>query len=207
MASKRTVSHVYWLLLAVLLIGTPSSAQSTTVSPVSTTKASAPEPGAASFRTVPKDVTVAVGEPVVFWCGVPEGSRNLTFTFYTNHGTYILICPDGKVDDIPQALYGSCEVKSGQLLAIWALKGTSYSDNDTKVACQQSGSPDVRAATLHVYDNGASNVVLIGCVIGGFFGILLVFGLLFVLLRKSERFQDCFGVDDKEDDLDTIIKE
>lgn len=57
---------------------------------------------AAVYQTLPADVTVAVGEPAVFQCGVAEGSQNLTFTFYSSHGNYILTCPDGKVEDIAQ---------------------------------------------------------------------------------------------------------
>lgn len=35
--------------------------------------------------------------------------------------------------------------------------------------------------------------VLIGCVIGGFFGILIVFGLIYVFLQRSETFRECFS--------------
>ncbi|XP_013879638.1 uncharacterized protein LOC106528899 [Austrofundulus limnaeus] len=205
--NKRIVSHVCCLLLAVLQTLTPTSAQNSTVSPVNNTKAVMPKPGAASYWTLPNDVTVSVGEPVAFQCGVPEGSQNLTFTYYSSHRNYILTCPDGKVEDIPQALYGSCEVKKGELLAIWTLKGTSLSDNEAKVVCQQPDDPNVNSAVLHVYDNGASNVVLIGSLIGGFFGVLLVFSLLLLLLQRSERVQNCFGVDDTGDDLDIIFEE
>ncbi|KAA8591516.1 hypothetical protein FQN60_016890 [Etheostoma spectabile] len=91
------------------------------------------------------------------------------------------------------ALYGRCLMKTDESLAVWTLKGTSFSDNGTRVVCQQSNDPDAPAAVLHVYDNSASFVTLIGCVVGGFFGVLLVFGLLYIALRRSETLQKWFS--------------
>lgn len=45
---------------------------------------------------------------------------------------------------------------------------------------------------LHL-DNSTSYSTLVGCTIGGFFGILLLFGLLYIILLRSQRFQKCFG--------------
>lgn len=196
---KKKVLYICLLQLALLQITTPSSAQNTT------TTTSAPNPAALSYRTRPRDVTVAVGEPAVFRCGVPKASPNFTFTFYASHGNYSLTCPSGHVEDIPQALYGSCEMKKGESLAVWTLKGTSFSDNGTRVVCQQSKNPDEPAAYLHVYANGTSYAALIGCAIGGFFGILLVFGLLYIMLQRSETLQKCFRGKETEDDMTTIV--
>ncbi|KAM4569039.1 uncharacterized protein V3H82_013055 [Fundulus diaphanus] len=207
MAESRKVFHVFWLLLAVLQIAAPSSAQDNTTSPANTIPTLTPKTKASSYRTLPIDVKVAVGEPAEFRCGVSEASQNLTFTLYSSHGNYTLTCPNGKVEDIPQALYGSCEVKNGELVAVWTLKGTSYSDNEARVVCHESNAPDECAAVLRVYDNGASYATLIGCLIGGFFGVLLVFGLIFLLLPKSMTIQNCLGEDDTEDDQDSIVKE
>lgn len=197
MRRKREVSHVCLLLLALLHIGTPSSAQNNTTS--------APDSAGLSYRTRPVNVSVAVGEPAEFRCGVPEASPNLTFTFYGNHVNHSLTCPHGHVEDIPEALYGSCEMKDGESLAVWTLRGTSFPNNGTKVVCQQLRNPDAVAAILHVYDNGATYSVLIGCVIGGFFGILLVVGLIYATLYRSETFWKCFCGKDTEDDMTTIV--
>ncbi|XP_021170219.2 uncharacterized protein LOC105923362 [Fundulus heteroclitus] len=208
MAESRKVFHVFWLLLAVLQIAAPSSAQNNTTSVANTVTTLTPKTKAiSSYRTLPIDVKVAVGEPAEFRCGVSEASQNLTFSLYSGHGNYTLTCPNGKVEDIPQALYGSCEVKNGELVAVWTLKGTSYSDNEARVVCHQSNAPDECAAVLRVYDNGASYATLVGCLIGGFFGVLLVFGLIFLLLPKSMTIQNCLGEDDTEDDMDKIVKE
>ncbi|XP_078109645.1 uncharacterized protein LOC144519963 [Sander vitreus] len=200
MWKKRRVSHICLLLLVALQITAPSSAQTTTA--VTT---SASNPAALSYRTRPADVTVAVGKTAVFRCGVPKASPNFTFTFYGSHGNYSLTCPMGHVEGIAQALYGSCLMKTEESLAVWTLKGTSFSDNGTQVVCQQSKNPDAPAAVLHVYDNSASFVTLIGCVIGGFFGMLLVFGLLYIVLRRSETLQKWFKGKETEDDMSTIV--
>lgn len=188
------------LLLAALHITMPAlaSAQDSGTS-------SAPEEPALGYLTLPANVTAAVGNPAVFKCGVPGGSANVTFTFSGSHGNYSLICPGGHVEDIPQALYGSCETKGGESLAVWALKGTSLSDNGTRVVCHKAGNTDAPTAFLHVYDNGVSYATLVGCLIGAFFGTLLVAALLFVTLQRSESVRKCFGGTDVEDDLDTIV--
>ncbi|XP_029361218.1 uncharacterized protein LOC115045595 [Echeneis naucrates] len=199
----RMQSKVCSLLLALLLLTASSSAQSAaTVSPVSNTATAA-----LTYLTRPADVTVAVGEPAVFRCGVPEASPNLTFIFYGSHGNYSLSCPRGHVEDIPQALYGSCDVEKGESMAVWTLRGTSFPDNGTRVVCQQSNNPDTAAAVLRVYDNGASYATLIGCVIGGFFGILLVFGLSYTVLRQSRTLQKCFRGKEEEDMCTIVTKD
>ncbi|KAM7382554.1 hypothetical protein PAMP_002280 [Pampus punctatissimus] len=203
---KVKVSYICLSLLALLQITTPSSAQNATTDAPSVSTTSSPNPAALSYHTRPADVTVAVGKPAVFRCGVPTASPNLTFTFYGSHGNYSLTCPHGNIEDIPQALYGSCDMKKEQSLAVWTLKGTSMSDNNTRVVCQQSGNPDAPAAILHVYDNGTRYATLIGCVIGGFFGTLLVFGLSYTMLQRSETLQRCFKGNATEDDMDTIIR-
>lgn len=206
---KRKVSHkcLLLLLLALLHITTPSSAQTntSTTTTTTTTTTSAPDAAAISYRTRPADVNVAVGEPAVFRCGVPKASPNLTFTFYGSHGNYSLTCPSGHMEDIPQALYGSCDMKKGESLAVWTLKGTSFSDNGTRVVCQHSKNPNAPAAVLHVYDKGTNFAILIGCAIGGFFGILLVFGLSYTMLQRSETLQRCFRGKATEDDMTTIV--
>lgn len=202
MRNKRKVSHICLQLLALLQVTTPSSTQNTTTTTATT---SALNPAALSYRIRPADVTVAVGEPAVFLCGVPEASPNFTFTFYGSHSNYSLTCPYGHVEDIPQALCGRCEMKEGESLAVWTLKGTSFSDNGTRVVCQQSKNPDAPAAILQVYDNGTKYATLIGCVIGGFFGMLLVVGLSYTMLQNSETLQKCFKGKDTEDDLTTIV--
>ncbi|KAG7474762.1 hypothetical protein JOB18_016370 [Solea senegalensis] len=216
MEKRRKVSHFCSLLLALLHITTPSSAQNTTTatstvrSPTTTTTAtststSAPSPVALGYRTRPANITVVVGEPAEFRCGVPEDSPSLVFTYYSSHGNYSITCPNGHVEDIAQALYGKCDVKNGELLAVWTLQGTSFSDNDTRVVCQQPNNPDSLTAVLNVYDNGTAFATLIGCTIGAFFGILLVFALSYTMIWRSERCQRCFRGSEREDDMITIV--
>nr|XP_020452862.1 uncharacterized protein LOC109958505 [Monopterus albus] len=203
----RKVSHGCLLLLALLLITALSSAQNTltATSPVST--APALNPAAVNYTTWPANVTVAVGQPAVFRCGVPSASPNLTFTFYRSQHIYNLTCPYGQVEAVPQAL-GSCDMKNGESLAVWTLWGTSLSDDGAQVVCQQRSGPDAPAAFLHVYsigNVGTSYTTLIGCTIGGFFGTLLVFGVLFLMLWKSETFQRCYRGKEAEEDMNTMV--
>lgn len=58
-----------------------------------------------------------------------------------------------------QALYGSCGSKKGESLAVWTLKGTSYSDNGTRVVCQQPNNPAAPAAVLQVYGEDTTNAI------------------------------------------------
>ncbi|KAM8869550.1 uncharacterized protein AB9W97_016832 isoform 1-T2 [Spinachia spinachia] len=200
---KKTQGFLLCLhLLTLLQIAAPSSAQNITT----TTTTSAADPAEPlSYRTYPADLTVAVGEPAVFRCGVPQASPNFTFTFHGAHGNYILTCPSGHVEDVPQALYGSCDMKNGESLAVWSLKGTSFPDNGSRVSCQQAKNPNSAAAVLYVYDNGISHAILIGCLIGGVIGVLLVFGLLYTMLQRSETLQKCFRGGKTPEDLTTIV--
>ncbi|KAM9852692.1 uncharacterized protein ACBR49_005747 [Aulostomus maculatus] len=200
------------LLLALLHFTTPPTAATTSTStvtpPVSAASTSPREVSPdSSYLTRPADVKVAVGEPAVFYCGVPAASPQVTLSLYGHHGNYSLTCPGGLVEDIPQALYGSCEVREGQLLAMWTFKGTSFHDNSTRVVCQRPNHPDAPAAVLYVYDDGTSYAVLIGCTIGGFFGVLLVFALSYTMLQRSETLQTWFRGSDAEDDLTTIVSD
>uniref|UniRef100_UPI003AAE7833 uncharacterized protein n=1 Tax=Centroberyx gerrardi TaxID=166262 RepID=UPI003AAE7833 len=203
---KRKFSDFCMLLLALLQLTTLTSAQNnTSTSPNNTTNASSESPAALSYSTLPADITVAVGEPAVFRCGVSPASSELTLTLYGGHGNHSITCPGGAAEDIPQAVYGSCTEENGQLLAVWTIRGTSFSDNSTRVVCRRPGHPDAPVAFLHVYDDGNNFATLIGCAIGGFFGILLVFGLSYTMLRKSERLQRCFGGKEEDDDVITIV--
>lgn len=197
--TRRKKISIFLPLLAVLHITMPALALGQV-----TSTTSAPQQPALGYLTRPANVTAAVGDPAVFRCGVPDSTPNVTFTFYGSRSNYSLFCPSGHVEDIPQALYGSCEMKDGESLAVWTLKGTSLSDNKTRVVCQKEGTTDAPSAVLHVYDNGISYATLVGCLIGAFFGTLLVAALFFVTLQRSESFRKCFS-GNAEDDLDTIV--
>lgn len=214
---------VIFVALAILQIAKHTSAQTTTVSSNTTvtlsTDSSASVPSSASsqpptaapgssqsYLTLPSNITVGLGDPVVFWCGVPKSSEGLTFTFYGSAHNYTLSCPSGHIEDIPQALEGFCVVHLTELLAAWVLKGASIPDNGTRVVCQSRGHPPAPVAYLHVYDNGSGNSLLIGLAVGGFFGVITVCGLLYLTLTRSERLQMCFrGKNRQPEDLTEIM--
>lgn len=199
-------AEMFWMkrifvVLVILQITKHSSAQNTTVY---TTTSQSPNPGL-GYLTLPEDVTAALGEPAEFKCGAPKTSSGLTFTFYGSNHNYTLSCPSGHVEDIPQALEGDCEEEDGELLAVWTLKGTSFPDNGTRVVCQQRDHT-AHTARLYVYDNGSGNSLLIGLGVGACLGVLLVFGLLYLMLMRSERLRKCFrGSDNQEGDLAEIV--
>ncbi|XP_057690478.1 uncharacterized protein LOC130914907 [Corythoichthys intestinalis] len=189
--------NIFLLLLPLIHIITPLSAQNTTTT--STTNTSA------EIFIRPVDVSVFVGDPATFICAVPETSPIVTFALFGDHGNYSLTCPGERVEDIPQDIYGRCYKEKGLSLAVWNIKGTSNSDNHTKVVCQLPNGGDSSTAILYVHDNGRNLAILVGCVIGAFFGSLLVFALLFLLLQRSEAFQKCFSGRGRDDDAFTII--
>ncbi|XP_077384312.1 uncharacterized protein LOC144022960 [Festucalex cinctus] len=184
------------LLLTLIHVFTPSSAQNTTTISPNT---------AEELLTRPEDVSVFVGDPAIFTCGAPEAAPVVTFNLFGGHGNYSLTCPGGHVEDIPEAVYGSCHIKERQSLAVWTFKGTSKSDNNTKVVCQLPNRSDSSTATLRISDNGRNMAILIGCAIGGFFGAILVFALSYVALQRSEAFQKCFRGKEEDDDTFSII--
>lgn len=197
MAKTRKFSHICMLLVALLQLTTPASAQNTP----------SQNPAALGYSTLPANLTVAVGDPAVFRCASSASSK-LTFNLYGSHGNYSLNCSENSgnsVEDIPQALYGSCEGKNEEVMAVWTIKGTSFSDNGTRVLCQQLNHPDAPPAFLHVYDSGTSYAILIGCTIGGFFGTLLVIGLSYTVLQRSETLQRCYRGKEREEDTSTIV--
>ncbi|KAK2844241.1 hypothetical protein Q5P01_010900 [Channa striata] len=204
MEEKRKRCHFCLLLLALLLTTTPSSAQNTTLTPATTVMTSTANPATVGYSTRPADITVAEGQSAVFHCGVPTSSPNLTFTYYGKQQTYILTCPYSFVELVPQTLYGSCEIRNGESLAVWTLSAATFYDNGTTVVCHQSNNPDAPAAVLRVYIKGNNYTTLIGCTIGGFFVTALVFVLLYFILQRSESFQRCFRGKETEDDLNTI---
>lgn len=180
----RRVSRFSLMLVVVLHLVRPSSAQ-----------------GAPAYVTRPANVTAALGEPAEFRCGVVRSSPNVTLSY----GNYSLTCPGDPLTFIPQALYGTCETHTGETVAVWTVKGTSLSDNGTRVLCMQPLDSITLVATLHVFDDRLNYFILVGCTLGGFFGILLVFGLLFITLQRSETFQKCFVGTEPEEDMVTVV--
>ncbi|KAK6326565.1 hypothetical protein J4Q44_G00022100 [Coregonus suidteri] len=139
-----------------------------------------------NYTTRPNNLTVAAGKPAAFQCGVTPPPRQLNFTLYGSHGNRTLICPGNHTDYLAaQSIKGYCNNTGKELFAMWLISRTSHSDNNTQ--------------------DSSYFATLIGCVIGGFFGILIVFGLSYTVLRRSERFQRCFRGKDREDDVTTMV--
>ncbi|KAG5271622.1 hypothetical protein AALO_G00182090 [Alosa alosa] len=156
----------------------------------------------------PGNITTATGEPASFHCGIPSSAGRVDFRIQGNEqgNNKTLSCPGNKTHEWPEkALKWSCTDTATEILAIWTITGTSLSDNGTMFRCTAHGQPET-VGHLSVFVNSSYFGILIGCVIGGFFGILLVFGLIYVFLQKSESFQECFRGKREEDEC-TIVEE
>ncbi|XP_064161573.1 uncharacterized protein LOC135237927 isoform X2 [Anguilla rostrata] len=163
---------------------------------------------ALSYTVVPRNVSQDVGKAATFLCGVsPEtAATRVDFTIYRRHGNYSVLCPGEPLSLPSQGLNGYCEVKGEELRAVWSVAYNSRKDNGTYVACRPTGlSPAF--AYLTVKENSSYFAALIGCVIGGFVGILAVFGLVYLGMRRSERFRKCLKGQTSQDDLSTITEQ
>ncbi|XP_063054317.1 uncharacterized protein LOC134448566 [Engraulis encrasicolus] len=164
-----------------------------------------------TYTYKPENITSASGDSATFKCGISSSSSSssssslLVFSIQGNNNI-TMSCP-GNVSEswTIEALKWSCSVTDGKVLAVWTVTGTSLPDNGTVFRCQVEGQPDA-VGYLWVYVSSSYFGVLIGCVIGGFFGILIVFGLIWIFLQKSESFRECFGGKQEEDEC-TIVED
>ncbi|KAJ8005342.1 hypothetical protein DPEC_G00145630 [Dallia pectoralis] len=160
---------------------------------------------AQNYATLPGNISVAVGKTATLQCGVVNSSGQLNFTLYGSRGNTTLLCPGGTTEYLAgQSIKGYCSNAGNEYLAIWLISVTSILDDNTRVVCKTPGQPEVDGY-LMVYADVSNFGTLIGCVIGGFFGILIVFGLAYVVVRRSERLQRCFRGNDSEDDDTTMV--
>ncbi|KAK1806725.1 hypothetical protein P4O66_005223 [Electrophorus voltai] len=102
------------------------------------------------------------------------------------------------------SLSGYCEVTNLEAIAIWELSNVGSDSNDIPLVCHTSGLTD-KYGYLFVNGNSKYYAMLFGCVMGGFFGILIVFGVTYITLKRSERFQNCFK-GREEDDMPTAVE-
>ncbi|XP_028837182.1 uncharacterized protein LOC114790915 [Denticeps clupeoides] len=161
-----------------------------------------------TYTQIPENITSLTGKTVTFHCATRLPSA-LSFSIQGSQNNNTLSCNSSqpfKPISVPsRALQGNCENRNGELVAQWTIISTSLSDNATIFRCQSSGLPDA-IGTLTVYMNSGYFATLIGCVIGGFFGILIVFVGVYIALQRSEKLQICFR-GKSEDDAITIVEE
>ncbi|KAJ8287620.1 hypothetical protein COCON_G00002790 [Conger conger] len=163
---------------------------------------------ALSYTSIPLNVTQDSGKVANFLCGVsPEtATTRVEFTIHRRHGNYSVLCPGEPMSLPSQGLNGYCEVKGQELRAGWSIAYSSRRDSDTYVVCEPTGlSPTY--AYLTVKGNNSYFSAFIGCVVGGFLVILLIFGLAYLGMRRSESLRRCFKGQMTEDDLSTIIED
>ncbi|KAI4889095.1 hypothetical protein NFI96_018624 [Prochilodus magdalenae] len=157
-----------------------------------------------NYTIVPQNVTINSGKSATFRCGAApfSGPERLNFTVQRPDANYSLSCPGDRVNIPSLLLNGQCEVKSSEIIATWEITNLVTKLSDTVFKCQIDGVGD-KYAFLWVQGNGAYYAMLFGCVMGGFFGILIIFGLTYISLKRSERLQNCFK-GRAEDDVMTV---
>lgn len=163
---------------------------------------------ALSYTSTPHNVSQMSGKAASFLCGISPETATTTVLFTIHHcrGNQSVQCP-GEPNYLPSlGLNGYCEVEGQELRAVWSMAYISQRDDATYVVCQPTG---LRAtyAYLSVKGNNSYFYALIGCAAGGFLGILLIFGLAYLGLKRSERCRQCFNGYTSEDDTSAIIEQ
>ncbi|KAG9335407.1 hypothetical protein JZ751_004728 [Albula glossodonta] len=167
-----------------------------------------PASTALTYTSAPHNISQESGKPVSFLCGVsPEtASLKLNFTIYSHYGNHSLFCPGGTVNLQPEGLKGHCEVKGQELRALWSIAHSMPRDDGTLVVCRSTGLPPAYGY-LTLNERDSYFATLIGCVVGGFFGILVIFGFAFLGLKRSEKCRRLLKGRSTQDDISVIAEQ
>lgn len=172
-----------------------------------------PAPSTAqTFGSLLQNTTVRVGQPAVFYCDYPSTSY-ITFSLSGAIGNYTLNCSSSGTTNgptpptVPPTLSGACQPGSAlRNQAVWTMGVTTLSDDMTRLTCSSPGLSSVKAV-LRVQDK-SSTATMIACVLGGFFGILVLIVLAYLALQRSPRLQRIFrGKDAEHDDISIVTKD
>ncbi|KAK6469806.1 hypothetical protein HHUSO_G32221 [Huso huso] len=159
-----------------------------------------------SFLNSPQNMTIARGTTALFTCAVKASQTNdsLAIGFKSKSaGNYNMLKCQGGTNEVTMVsnVEGRCKKNGDTLEASWRIAIALMSDNETMVICNAPGIKNT-TAYLFVYDNN-HNQTIVGCAIGGFFGIIIVFGFTYLLLKRSERFQKCLKGKPVDDETTT----
>lgn len=172
--TQQVVSHLVWLLVVLLQFASHTKG--------------------ISYTVTPQNMTSETGKSVTFQCGV-NGMSNFDKIRFSIIGPKVnstVTCPGQKTTYLPsQSMRAHCETKSSGELAVWDIAGTSEDDNGTLFLCQVPFLED-RIGYLYVFENAGYYGKLIGYAIGGFLSALITICVAYVLLKRSERVQQCF---------------
>ncbi|KAG7318021.1 hypothetical protein KOW79_019056 [Hemibagrus wyckioides] len=161
---------------------------------------SAPPAQGQSYSNYPINTTVNMGKSATFTCTVTPNNMTLNFTVRLPQNSYVLQCPGKGIKYPSMGLYGNCEVTGSQVTGTWQMSNIGNDVNGTAFTCVGS---DLSPITGYLWITGASSyyLMLFGCVMGGFFGILIIFGVTYVSLKRSEKLQECFKGKDEDEDV------
>ncbi|KAF7692061.1 hypothetical protein HF521_011028 [Silurus meridionalis] len=168
---------------------------------------SAPPVQGYNYSMVPVNTTVYMGKSTTFTCSIVPGNGMLNFTARLPLNSYTLQCPGKNLNFPSMSLYGSCDNKPNQNTASWQMSNIGSDVNGSAFICSGDGL-DVQVGYLWITGASKYYLMLFGCVMGGFFGILIIFGVTYVSLKRSERLQECFkGKPEEEDDIEGVEEE
>ncbi|KAG9283689.1 hypothetical protein AMEX_G2487 [Astyanax mexicanus] len=167
--------HLSWLLILVLEV-VPSSA--------------------GNYTIIPQNVTISTGNLGTFRCGVTQ-MPPINFTAQRPDRNYTLTCPGPALNFPILALSGHCTGTAPDIIATWNMANVASNVNGTVFRCQAVGLSD-KYAYLWITGSSKYYAMLFGCVMGGFFGILIIFAVSYVSLKRSERLQNCFKGQDED---------
>ncbi|GAA6083815.1 uncharacterized protein LOC123743145, partial [Tachysurus ichikawai] len=153
-----------------------------------------------NYTNTPVNTTASMGKSATFTCTVIPTGMAINFTATLPQSSYVQQCPGKNIKYPSMGLNGNCEITSTQVTATWQMSNIGPDVNNTAFTCVGTGLPPV---TGYLWITGASSyyLMLFGCVMGGFFGILIVFILAYVSLKKSEKLQECFKGKDEDEDV------
>ncbi|KAM9436669.1 uncharacterized protein Hap1MRO34_001064 [Clarias gariepinus] len=159
-----------------------------------------------NYVSYPTNTTVNMGKSTTFTCAVQPGNTTMNFTARLPLNTYTLQCPGSNINLPSMSLYGTCDYSATQITATWKMSNIATDVNGTTFTCSPGGLP---VQTGYLWITGASQyfLMLFGCVMGGFFGILIVFSVTYVSMKRSEKFQECFKGKPEDDVMGGVEEE
>ncbi|TSK20090.1 hypothetical protein Baya_1638 [Bagarius yarrelli] len=160
-----------------------------------------------AYTNTPVNTTVNMGKSATFTCTVTPNNMTINFTARLPYNKYELRCPGQSIKFPSMGLYGNCEVTPTQVTGTWQMLNIGNEVNNSAFICTGTGLPE-HVGFLWIAGASKYYLMLFGCVMGGFFGILIIFVVTYVSLKKSEKLQECFkGKGEDDEDIGNVEEE
>ncbi|XP_043936393.1 uncharacterized protein LOC122809170 [Protopterus annectens] len=166
----------------------------------------------------PQNVTSQPGQDVVFKCAINSTTNfqnsniSIRFDIAGYDINYRSVCPSRSEPDLNLPLARAkitCTPREKSIVATLVITNTQNVDNLAMITCTPLGSslPNSTAFLIIQSNTGSSTGVkfLLACVLGGFFGVILVFVVLALLYRKYGKDVDTDSEDEDPDNRKTAV--